>query len=140
MTNLINDHLSYLTLLKDASTKQRRALLIHASPEQFKALIEVIYNILRGNISISDSVQKRLYRYRVIIRQLVDRSVNKKEKHRLLRSNHFIIPSCIEALVNYLKVNDTDDLQETNNGEATYSIESRDLQQSIEEEQHTDSN
>ena len=103
MTELLRKNLNYLTMLKEGNVRQRQALLTHASVDQFKSLIELIYNILRGNIPISETDKKHLRRYRSVIYSLTSKAVNKKRKSQLIKSHHFLLPLYIEALLTYLQ-------------------------------------
>lgn len=53
MRKQVTRHLQFLSLLINADDRQREALLKSMNNDQFKILLECIYNVLYGSISIS---------------------------------------------------------------------------------------
>lgn len=101
MSELLESNLSFLRMLEQANVKQRKALLLHASREQFRTLITMIYNILRGNIPVSVADKIRLRRYKSCIRKLANRTVSNHDKLEQLIKHHSILPICIKQLLDY---------------------------------------
>ena len=113
----IDGHLNFLQLIGTSKPKQRKALLSEVCQGQFKAICTLLYNILVGNIPIADKIKQKLHRYRNIIRRLINKSVSVLEKKRLLINYHYLLPSCVDALDNYLLDEEDSQFSEEEEGE-----------------------
>ncbi len=71
----------YLNFLLQTSTRQAKILLKDSTPRQIQALGEVSYNILHGDLE--PDLLKDLKQYRLLLRQLIDKSLS-TAKRRLL--------------------------------------------------------
>ena len=79
------DQIDFLHLYIRSSPSQHHALIESMSKTQLHALLEVIFNVLKGTIKLSMSNKTLLSRYKKIIRQVVDRHISSKNKQDLLQ-------------------------------------------------------
>ena len=56
MSRVVNNNRGFLQLLADCPVHQRQFLLKIATPQQLHALVQVLYNILMGHISIPPKI------------------------------------------------------------------------------------
>ena len=85
--NRIESHNYFLRYLSVATSYQRRHLLRTATAEQLSVLYEITFNILQGNISLSDEDYSRLYINRNTLRKLSLKEVDRYTKKQLLRKH-----------------------------------------------------
>lgn len=67
-----------------ATSYQRRHLLQTATAEQLNTLYEIAFNILQGNISLTDEDYAILYKYRNVFWKLSLKEVDRFTKKQLL--------------------------------------------------------
>ncbi len=103
MSDLLEKNLPFLRMLEQVNVKQRKALLMHASREQFKSIITLVHNILVGNIHLSKEDKTQLQRYRKCIRTLDSKTVGIRVKRELLIKHHSILPVCVVSLLSYFE-------------------------------------
>ena len=60
MSRVVNNSRGFPQLLTDCPVHQRQFLLKIATPQQIHALVEVLYNILMGHISIPEENKRIL--------------------------------------------------------------------------------
>lgn len=77
-----NKHI--LFTLRRASPKLRKAILQSAPDDLIKSIIEIVFNILRGNHKISKSCKDSLKKYKKQLRNLSEPSHSLKVKRRVL--------------------------------------------------------
>lgn len=77
-------HYFLYALAKAHSPEQRKRLLAAADPEIIKIIIEIAYNILEGNISLTKSQKRKLYPYRNCFHLLTDKQCSLKKKQTTL--------------------------------------------------------
>ena len=76
----------FLQFLLATNINQQRVIISHTTKIQMSVIIEIIFNALRGNLSLSKDIKNKLNRYRHVIRQLVlKRLAFKKRKMLLLK-------------------------------------------------------
>lgn len=73
-----------LTALIHATPKERKALLKALHVSRIKSVCECAYNLLRGNISLSDKSKIKLKKYKSILRRLAKRDETWEKKKRYL--------------------------------------------------------
>ena len=81
----VEDQIHFLYLYTTSSRQQHHALIKTMSKPQLHALLEVVFNVLKGTVDLSKSNKTLLGRYKKIIRQVVDRRASVKEKRYLLQ-------------------------------------------------------
>lgn len=81
----IEDQIHFLYLYTASSRQQQHALIKTMSKPQLHALLEVVFNVLKGTVELNKNNKTLLGRYKKIIRQVVDRHVSVKKKRILLQ-------------------------------------------------------
>lgn len=105
MTSNAERQLQVLRVLKEASPKLRKSLLLHCEPELIKAISEICYNYLRGNIKCTEKQFSVLRKHKNCIRKLaesasadskrVKKNLEASRKILLQKGNGFWIPLLI---------------------------------------------
>ena len=79
-------HADFLSLLAKAKQKNKRdQLLDFASNDQVLAVIECIYNVLRGAVPLASKEIGNLRKHRKPMRYLCDKKTSVREKRRVLK-------------------------------------------------------
>ena len=102
MAHKVEKHLALFRLLIDTTEAQRLAIVKTLDPSQMRAVLEAIYNVLRGTCPVSDKEKKALYQQRRIIRRLVSKELTRQQKHRLLVKHREVLPLLLKPVLNYL--------------------------------------
>ena len=84
MSCVVNNNRSFLQLLADCPVHQRQFLLKTAIPQQLHSLVQVLYNILRGHISIPEENKRVLQSYKDALPDLARPNVPYKTNKRVL--------------------------------------------------------
>ena len=71
--NRIDTHVYFLRYLSVTNSYQRRHLLQTAIAEQLHVLYEIAFNVLQGNISLTDEDSSILYQHRNVLRKLTSK-------------------------------------------------------------------
>ena len=105
-----NKHL--LFVLKTASPKLRKSILLAAPDELIKAIYEIVYNVLSGNHKINSKSRVELKRYKNHLRKLVKPSRSLTSKRKVLVQTGgsflpFLLSTVLSGIIgNILKQND----------------------------------
>ena len=84
MSRVVNNNCGFLQLLADCPAYQRQILLKTATPQQLRALVQVLYNILMGHIPIPEDNKRILLPYKDALLDLASPNVPYKTKKRVL--------------------------------------------------------
>ena len=84
MSCVVNNNRGFLQLLSDCPVHQRQFLLKTAIPQQLHSLVQVLYNILRGHISIPEENKRVLQSYKDALPDLARPNVPYKTNKRVL--------------------------------------------------------
>ena len=79
----IKENILFLQLLKESAPKERRAMLNRVGNDFYKLLTEIIFNLLHGNVPVSNATIHHLARYKGSLRTISDRSVSFDRKRTL---------------------------------------------------------
>lgn len=63
---------------------QQKQLIKNITKSQMDVIIEVIYNALMGNLTISEGDKNTVKRYRKIIRRLVSKGLTRRQRQLIL--------------------------------------------------------
>lgn len=89
-----------LFVLKNASPKLRKAILLSAPDELIKAIYEIAFNILSGNHQINTKAKGDLKKYKKHLRKLVQPSRSLASKRKVLVQNGgSFIPYLLSAVL-----------------------------------------
>lgn len=103
MSRSVRMQMPFLELLQATSVKQRKALLQTLTKDQFHALCEVIINVYKGSVPVSNYYVKKLFPFKRSIQMLADNHVSPKRKKRILAVKHIIIPWVLKPVLSILK-------------------------------------
>ena len=84
---------------KLSSEAQIKAVLLHLSDNQLKAIKEVLINILQGNLLLSPKQRNTFFKYKTIIRKL---AVSKNSKY--FSKHHKIVRLIMLSVLKKLKI------------------------------------
>ena len=102
MSSLAKSQHSFLQLLVSTNPLQRKVLLQTLTNDQVRAAVQVIYNVLKGNCALPEKDQKRLKRFRNIIRQFVKKGIRLKERKQLLLKYHFLVATLLKPALDQI--------------------------------------
>jgi mannitol/fructose-specific phosphotransferase system IIA component (Ntr-type) len=98
-------HKDFLSLLSKSKNnkKRRNQLLSIASPSELLAIAEICHNLLKGNLALKKPQQKKLEKYKKVLRKLSQKSIGKDSRKRLLQRQQggffgALLPVAISAL------------------------------------------
>ena len=101
MSSNIEKHKSFLESLANSKNKMRINLINGATRDQISAICEFVFNLLKGNINISDLVKQKLKKYKKALRKLAQKSTLKIKKNILTKHNtHSLLQYLIPAGLN----------------------------------------
>lgn len=85
MSERLLNNLEFLNKLAEFKGKQQTKIILDASEENIRALTELVYNLLDGNIDISQETKQNLKKHKIFLRSLSNKntSVDKKKKSLL---------------------------------------------------------
>lgn len=84
MNNLLKAQIHFLRLLMSTSSVQQKALIKSVLPAQMKALVQIVYNVLVGNRTLSDMNKKKLKAHKTVIRRFVSRELSFQKRKEIL--------------------------------------------------------
>lgn len=84
MSRVVKNNRGFLELLTCCPEHQRQFLLETATPQQMHALVQIIYNVLRGNIPVSEEDKRKMIPFKDAILNLAEPSIPYKTKKQTL--------------------------------------------------------
>ena len=100
---MVSKHLSLFELLIHSTDTQRHALLKTLTDSKLKAVLEAIYNVLKGTCPINDKEKKKMSPFKGVIRRIVSDKITQKQQQRLLIKNRHLLPSLLKPVVEILQ-------------------------------------
>lgn len=90
-----------LTALVHATPKERKALLKVCDIRRIRSVCECAYNVLRGNVRLTDKKKRQLSKYKSALRRLVKRGENWSKKRRYLvqQGGGFLLPLLLSTVL-----------------------------------------
>jgi hypothetical protein len=94
----VKDHSSFLhSLASTSSTKGSREIIKNAKPKQLDAICEILLNIVRGTVDVTDRLKRQAKKYKVVLRKLVKRCLKKTLRKKLFLKYMAIVKRLIVA-------------------------------------------
>lgn len=91
MSERVIRNLEFLNKLQEYKGRQQSKLILEASEDNIKALTEVIYNLLEGNIKIPEETRVELKQYKAFLRTLSDKEIPiERKKKSIFRKRHIL--------------------------------------------------
>ena len=103
MSRAVQMQVPFLELLQGTSAKQRKALLQTLTRDQFHALCEIVINVYKGNVPVSNYYVKKLLPFKRSFQLLADKHVCPNRKKKILALKHAIIPWVLKPVLSMLK-------------------------------------
>ena len=103
MSRAVQMQIPFLELLQSTSVKQRKALLQTLTRDQFHALCEVVINVYKGNVPVSNYYVKKLLPFKRSIQLLADKHVCANRKKKIIALKHALIPWVLKPVLSMLK-------------------------------------
>ena len=90
-----------LNLLGHCKARLRKAIIRNSDKDLVDAICQCVYNVLKGNVDLSESEKHRLVLYKKTLRKLVSKSTLKEKKKILVQRGgflEFLIPAAISGI------------------------------------------
>ena len=84
MSSVVERALPLLQTLMSSKPILRKAIIEHATPDLIHAVTEIIWNTLKGVITLTDEQKRRLSRHKKEFRALVNKKLSVKKKRKIL--------------------------------------------------------
>ena len=107
MNQLIKKEIDFLRLLVTTTDKQRRALLHAIEKSQLRAIVQIVYNLMIGFITLPQKDKNKLAKRKTVIRQFVSKGISFKKRKELLLKYYKYILLFINAIKGKLFKNGT---------------------------------
>lgn len=100
----VKKHLPILTLVKDASPKLRKSILLHCDVDIIKTIEDCVYNTLNGNIPLKACEKQKLKKFKSVLRKIlrVKGGIVKKRKV-ISQSGGRFLPVLLKPIVSAAK-------------------------------------
>jgi len=92
----------FIKFLLDIPKQQLLRFLKIITKEQLQVIIEIIYNVVQGVCTISETNKSVLSKQKNIIRKLVSKRTTHLQRKKLLVKIHTILPIVLQAYINYV--------------------------------------
>lgn len=101
MSTCLKKDATLLTALIHATAKERKALLKACNISRIRSVCECAYNLLRGNIPLSDERKQQLRKHKQALRRLVKRgeSWTKKRRYLVQQGGGFLLPILLSTVL-----------------------------------------
>lgn len=96
---MMRKHIALFEVVVQSTDFQRLALLKTLTDKQIRAILEVIYNVLKGTCPIDSKEKKKLNLHKSALRRLVSSDLNLKQRQRLLIKHRDILPSLLKPVL-----------------------------------------
>jgi len=106
--NLSKTNRHFLQFISTADVQQVKLILKSLTTRQLQILIEIVFNIVKGVIPISDTVKKTLSKQTSSIRLLILDGISPKLRQKRLVKIVDILPLMIKQYFQYESRTDTD--------------------------------
>ena len=84
MSDVVKRALPLLETLVASKPILRKAIIEHASPDLINAVSEIVWNMLKGVITLTPQQKRRLSRHKEEFRSLVNKRLSVKKKRKIL--------------------------------------------------------
>ena len=89
----IKSNYNHLQVLKTAKPRLRKAIIKNCNSDLVKSISECVLNVLSDNLKLTACQKKRLQKFKVPLRALVDKRVSISTKKRLInKQGGFLVP------------------------------------------------
>jgi len=92
---------AFLGYLLTASKVQVKSLLRNLTTDQLKLLVEIIYNVAKGIIPLSDSDKSTLWKYKRIIHRVLLQGLTRRQRQQRLVKIRDLLPIFIRGYLQW---------------------------------------
>ena len=90
----------YLRIIHKSKVESVYHILKAASNRVVKSIVEIAYNILKGDIAIKPIYIKRLKKDKQLIKELISKQSSLSEKRKLIESNPQLVKTMLSVVLN----------------------------------------
>ena len=102
MSARVKRQIDTLKVLKSANPRLRKAILVNGNSDLILALCEVIANVLSGTVHLAPQQKHKLKKHKAVLRRIVDRSTNVKNKRQLIVQKGGFLPALLAPALGLL--------------------------------------
>lgn len=84
MSEKVKKEKHFLKFLLNTDEKQQKSLIQTITKSQMNVIIEIIYNALAGNLTISKQDKTALQRYKTVINKLLSKGLSRVKRKKLI--------------------------------------------------------
>ena len=88
----------FLKTIKRSKLSKTSSLFKAANDSVVNSLIEIAYNLLKGNIPLSESDIKNLRKHKVHITDLISRKISLKKKRNIILDNPLMLKVMLKVI------------------------------------------
>lgn len=104
----VGNHIHFLQYLSVTTAHQRRLLLSALTTEQVNITAEIAYNLLQGNIQLTETDYSALCKFKSTFRKLVARDTDISSKRQLLCKHSTAVKELVRVCLNYYMSQNSD--------------------------------
>jgi len=105
MSERIRKNMALLELLNTSGPTQMKAIINSCLPEQIKTLVEVVFNVQFGTITIPQKHISYIKNKKALIRSLTAKHTTSKERKALLENNPKLVATILSFSLGEIKKN-----------------------------------
>lgn len=104
MSQCVRKDAKLLSALVHATPKERKALLKVCDVSRIRSVCECAYNLLRGNVTLTDSRKQQLHKHKASLRRLARRGESwaKKRKFLVQKGGGILLPVLLSTVLQAL--------------------------------------
>jgi SAM-dependent MidA family methyltransferase len=95
----LKKHIDELKVLKKAKRKLRQNILEAADNQLIRCLCECCYNVLNGNVKLSQKQKKTLQKHKHHLRNLSAKKTSQKKRRAILVQNGGFLPALLAPIL-----------------------------------------
>jgi hypothetical protein len=93
------------TLAKTHSDKKKHTLLINATADQILSIVEICYNVLKSNFTLTTPQKQKLAKYADYYRIIATSRTEKTARHRIQQGGQLAIAAILAPVLSVLAQN-----------------------------------
>lgn len=99
MGQRLDDNIHFIRLLIDPSTKrkQKKELIKTSTTEQLKTVLEVLGNVLYGNVQVDETAKYKLRKHKTFLKRLWHDRATLNQKRELVLHNFSVVNNVLRS-------------------------------------------
>lgn len=104
MSRCIRQHTDFLKYISKCGHKQRLQCIKHASPQEIKAILEIVLNTAKGNVPIDKNKIRKLQPFKQTFHKIASRKLKRlsSQKKIILQRGGAIVPALLATVLPYI--------------------------------------